>query len=150
MHNHEPDGYNCPFCKMVSGSLSNDPDVIYESELGFVCLGLRHHENSGPTVLVVPKAYYENIYDLPNEVLAHLAVLSKNVAIAVRQMPGVEGVTVWQNNEPCGTQDVWHYHVHVKGRIAGDNVYKASPILTPECTKVEWTTILTQLLENVE
>jgi len=148
MHNHEPDGYNCPFCRMVAGGLGSDSEVIYESELGFACLGLHNHENSGPTVLIISKTHYENIYELPTEVLQDLAVLSQTIAVAIRKMPGIEGVTVWQNNEPCGTQGVWHYHAHVKGRMAGDSVYKAPPIQTPEHMKLEWAIMLSQILKN--
>lgn len=28
-----------------------------------------------------------------------------------------------QHNEPDGNQDVWHFHVHVFPRYAGDNLY---------------------------
>jgi len=35
-----------------------------------------------------------------------------------------DGVTVWQSNEPAGTQTVWHYHVHVSPRFAGDGYFR--------------------------
>jgi histidine triad (HIT) family protein len=34
-----------------------------------------------------------------------------------------DGVSVRQHNEPVGNQDVWHYHLHVTPRYAGDDFY---------------------------
>jgi histidine triad (HIT) family protein len=32
-----------------------------------------------------------------------------------------------QHNEPAGNQDVWHYHMHVFPRYAGDDLYFTRP-----------------------
>ncbi len=34
-----------------------------------------------------------------------------------------EGTSIRQHNEPAGGQDVWHLHVHVFPRYAGDRLY---------------------------
>jgi diadenosine tetraphosphate (Ap4A) HIT family hydrolase len=33
---------------------------------------------------------------------------------------GTKGITIWQDNEPVGFQDVWHFHMHVKSRLEND------------------------------
>lgn len=35
-----------------------------------------------------------------------------------------DGVSSRQYNEPCGNQDVWHYHLHVFPGYKNDNLYK--------------------------
>jgi histidine triad (HIT) family protein len=36
---------------------------------------------------------------------------------------GCDGTSTRQHNEPAGNQDVWHYHMHVFPRYAGDRLY---------------------------
>jgi histidine triad (HIT) family protein len=43
---------------------------------------------------------------------------------------GCDGTSVRQHNEPAGDQDVWHYHLHVFPRYAGDDLYRSSARLT--------------------
>lgn len=35
-----------------------------------------------------------------------------------------DGVSSRQHNEPCGSQDVWHYYLHVFPRYKNDELYK--------------------------
>ncbi len=44
----------------------------------------------------------------------------RRVALAIRTGYPRDGVTVLQNNEPAGDQDVWHLHTHVISRYTGD------------------------------
>jgi histidine triad (HIT) family protein len=75
-------------------------------------------------VLVVPRAHHENLYDVPDELLARVAILAKQVAVAMKQAYGCHGTSLRQHNEPAGGHDVWHYHVHVFPRWAGDALYR--------------------------
>ena len=43
-----------------------------------------------------------------------------------------DGVSIRQHNEPAGNQDVWHYHLHVFPRYAGDGLYGSQKELLPE------------------
>ena len=36
-----------------------------------------------------------------------------------------DGISTRQHNEPAGNQDVWHYHLYVFPRYAGDGLYSA-------------------------
>jgi histidine triad (HIT) family protein len=45
------------------------------------------------------------------------------VALAFKAVYDCDGVSTRQHNEPGGTQDVWHYHVHVFPRYTGDSLY---------------------------
>jgi histidine triad (HIT) family protein len=133
VHNHEPDDYACPFCRLVGGLHDlrgvNDPrDVIRRTELATAFVSPRWWPNNHGHVLVVPNAHHENLYDLPPEYGHAVHDLVREVAIGIRSTYGCDGTSVRQHNEPAGYQDVWHYHVHVFPRYHGDELY-LSPAL---------------------
>ena len=41
-----------------------------------------------------------------------------------------------QHNEPAGYQDVWHYHVHVFPRYAGDELYATRDVYWPSADEM--------------
>lgn len=128
MFNQEPINYHCPFCRIQKAGLHNDSDFVYESQNVFVVMALHQHEGSGPTVLVIPKAHIENLYGISDELLCEISKVSKLVAIKMRELWPIQGITVWQHNESAGFQDVWHFHTHIKGRFENDNLYSAKNI----------------------
>jgi histidine triad (HIT) family protein len=126
---HQPDEYQCPFCVVVGGqddpdTLTKQADVVYRdaSATAFIAAGW-WPANAGH-VLVVPNGHYENIYDIPDEILAAVQVVGKRIATAIRATYGCDGTSFRQHNEPHGDQEVWHYHLHVFPRYAGDELYR--------------------------
>jgi histidine triad (HIT) family protein len=71
--------------------------------------------------------HYENLYELPAEAGHAVHDLVRDVAIAIRCTYGCDGVSTRQHNEPAGSQDAWHYHVHVFPRYSGDALYTSRP-----------------------
>ncbi|UAB73895.1 HIT family protein [Vibrio sp. SCSIO 43132] len=138
MYNHEPKNYLCPFCRMSQNGISQENDIVYEADNVFACISLDHHENSGPTFLVVPKLHVENIYYITDELLSEIMRVAKSIAIQARELWDTDGITIWQHNEPSGSQDVWHLHVHVKCRFAGDNLYASKNIKTEDALRNSW------------
>jgi histidine triad (HIT) family protein len=45
------------------------------------------------------------------------------LALTMKTVYGCDGVSTRQHNEPAGSQDVWHYHLHVIPRYKDDNYY---------------------------
>ena len=74
-------------------------------------------------VIIIPNAHYENIFDLPAEYGTPIQRLAQALALAMKQAYRCDGISTRQHNEPAGNQDVWHYHLHVFPRYAGDNLY---------------------------
>ncbi len=70
---------------------------------------------------------YENLYIIPDEVLCAVHRFSKRLAVAFKRVYRCDGVLLWQHNEPAGSQDVWHYHLHVIPRFEGDGFYAVLP-----------------------
>jgi histidine triad (HIT) family protein len=123
---HEPPDYECPFCRLQRGVLSehNQPgDIVAVTELAFARVSPKWWPRNPGHVLVVPREHHENLYDLPTKVGHAVWDLTQEVAAAMRASYGCEGVSTRQHNEPAGGQDVWHLHLHVFPRYAGDELY---------------------------
>ncbi len=71
-------------------------------------------------MLVVPAAHVANIYEIEHDLGGALVVTVSLVARALKQVWGADGVTVRQNNDLAGGQDVFHLHFHVVPRFEDD------------------------------
>ena len=136
MHNHEPDGYLCPFCRIIAGaknSLANT-DVIHQDETVTALLSFYRWEKNPLDILVVPNQHFENLYNLPLELAPALHRVTRAMALVLKGYTRCEGVSTRQHNEPAGNQDVWHYHVHIIPRFEGDRFYedRKRPFPAPE------------------
>lgn len=74
-------------------------------------------------MVVIPKEHYENVYDIPDNILSEVYITAKKIAIAMKTTYQCEGTSMRQHNEPAGNQDVWHFHTHVFPRFKGDDLY---------------------------
>ena len=70
----------------------------------------------------------------------------RRVAVAIRTGYPCDGVTVRQNNEPAGGQDVWHLHTHVIPRYIGDGKYLGVPVRADDCDRARYAARLRELL----
>lgn len=128
MHNHAPEGYQCPFCLLVEGIenehvLSVQSDVVYHDEAVTAIISSHQWLNNHGNVVVVPNQHHENIYDLPVRYAENIHRIARLLALAMKAVYGCDGVSTRQHNEPAGNQDVWHYHLHVTPRYHGDGFY---------------------------
>ena len=58
-----------------------------------------------------------------------------------------EGTSFRQHNEPGGDQEVWHYHLHVFPRYAGDDLYGSEARLTAPEERAPYAERLRQALK---
>ncbi|MFB7719877.1 HIT family protein [Nocardia sp. NPDC056100] len=131
VHNHEPTGYQCPFCFLLDGGetpLDGPRDIVLRTRLATAFTASRWWPNNRGHVLVIPNAHHENLYDLPPEFGHAVHDVVREIAIAMRAAYDCDGVSTRQHNEPDGGQDVWHYHVHVFPRYRDDNLYGSKPL----------------------
>jgi histidine triad (HIT) family protein len=125
---HAPPDYVCPFCVIVAGGDNRAPystqsDVVLRGAHATAFINARWWPNNPGHVLVVPNAHIENIYELVPAVAAHVHEVARQVALAFKHVYACDGVSTRQHNEPAGYQEVWHYHLHVFPRYAGDGLY---------------------------
>lgn len=128
MFNHAPEGYVCPFCRIASQSWSDElqtraSDVVWRDDGVTAFVASHQWPNNHGHVLVIPNAHFENVYDLPLEAATAIHACVRSVALAMKATYGCDGTSTRQHNEPAGNQDVWHHHVHVFPRYAGDDLY---------------------------
>jgi histidine triad (HIT) family protein len=127
MHNHAPAGYICPLCLIAKGRPTNrgdqEADVVWRGALGTVFVSGKWWRASPGHAIVIPNEHIENLYDMPAPVGHAMFDLMQVTAMALKETYRCDGTSVRQHNEPAGNQDVWHYHLHVFPRYAGDNLY---------------------------
>ncbi len=109
---------DCIFCKIASNEAPSEK--IYENGkvLSFLSIG---PVNKGHA-LVIPKEHYENIFDIPEELLKNVIVAAKKVAKAVMESTGAEGISISQSNHHAGGQVVFHIHFHIMPRYRNDGL----------------------------
>ena len=151
-HSHAPAGYACPFCLFLEDTGhpavgSRKQDLVYRDDevAAFVCL--RQWPGTPGHVLVVPRAHWENVYDLPVSLAAPLQRLVGRLARAMKEAYGCDGVSTRQHNEPAGGQDVWHYHTHVFPRYADDGLYGSEGRTMPAAERAAYAARLRRAME---
>ncbi len=112
---------NCPFCSIASGKTT--ASIVYEDATVLAFMDM-NPANLGHT-LVVPREHWENIYEVPEKVLAEVVGVVKRVSGAVKKTVGAEGISILQLNGRAAGQSVMHFHVHVIPRFRGDHISKA-------------------------
>ncbi len=130
MYNHEPEGYDCPFCEIASrleNPRTRHDDLIFHDDRVTAFINIARWPNNPGNAIVIPNAHFENIYDLPLEYATAIHDLARAIALAMKSTYPCDGISTRQHNEPAGNQDVWHYHLHVFPRYLNDQFYFTSP-----------------------
>ena len=109
---------SCIFCKIVNKQVP--ASLIYEDNEALAFLDIRPL-NEGHT-LVIPKGHYENIFDVPEDIVCHVHKLVKRLAIAIKAVTKADGITIIQQNGQAAGQEVFHLHVHVVPRYSGQKL----------------------------
>lgn len=108
----------CIFCKIVSGDIPSSQVYADDKVVAFLDLA---PAAVGHT-LVIPRAHYATLFDVPFELAPALLAASQRVGRALMEELGAEGINVWQNNHAAAGQMVFHAHWHVVPRYTGDGL----------------------------
>ncbi|MEK7568931.1 MAG: HIT family protein [Patescibacteria group bacterium] len=106
----------CLFCKIIAGEIPTQK--VYEDEHTLAFLDI-HPVNIGHT-LVIPKVHHTNLYDTPDETLAHIMTVVKKLSIAIKSAMNADGINIEMNNDPVAGQIIFHTHLHIVPRFEGD------------------------------
>ncbi len=109
---------SCVFCRIVRREAP--ASILHEDDEVLAFLDIRPL-NEGHT-LVIPKRHYENIYDMPDDLVANIYKLVKRLAVAVKAATKADGITIIQQNGHAAGQEVFHLHVHVVPRFEGQKL----------------------------
>jgi histidine triad (HIT) family protein len=123
----------CIFCKLVAGQIPSTR--VYEDEhtLAFMDIG---HVNPGHTLVAVKK-HAANLLELQEEQAAAVARTCSRVSRAIQAAFKPEGLSVYQANGKAAGQTVFHYHVHLLPRHAGDGMDLVWPVKNPPREQLE-------------
>ena len=135
---------NCVFCNLANGIW--DSATLYEDDDFRVILDL------GPAsrghALILPKAHYANIYEIPEELAAQAIVLAKKMAGIMTEALNCDGFNIVQNNGEAAGQTVFHFHMHLIPRYKDDKAgFGWNTGELDETTKQE---VLTKVLAKME
>ncbi|MBC7802679.1 MAG: HIT family protein [Candidatus Parcubacteria bacterium] len=124
---------DCVFCKIVAGQIPSTRVHEDEHTLAFMDIG---QVNPGH-VLVTVKKHAASIFALDDTQAAAVARTSAQIARAVEAAFKPEGLSVYQANGKAAGQTVFHYHVHLLPRHAGDGMELTWPVKNPPRDKLE-------------
>ena len=109
---------NCIFCKIANGEIPSA--TLYEDDKFRVILDL------GPAskgqALILPKAHYADIYEIPEDLAGEAYQLAAKMAKKMTAALGCDGFNIVQNNKEVAGQTVFHFHMHLIPRYVGDQV----------------------------
>jgi histidine triad (HIT) family protein len=124
----QPEGYRCPFCRVAAGenlrdNFTKQSDVVFHDGTLTAFVSSAWWPANPGNVLVVPNDHYENVYNIPDAILAAVQIMGKRIALALTATCNCDGMSFRQHNGPGSDQEVWHYHLHVFPRYRGDDLY---------------------------
>ena len=108
------------FSKIVSGDI---PALkIYEDQATLAFMDIS--PASRGHALVISKDEHADLFTIPPETLAAVALTVQRVALGLRAALRPDGINIIQNNGAAAGQTVYHYHVHIIPRWEGDNAVR--------------------------
>lgn len=107
---------DCIFCKIVAGEIPATKVDEDERTIAFMDISpaTRGH------ALVIPREHARDIHEIDPEDLAAVARTAQRVAKRAKANLHADGVNLLQSSGEHAWQTVFHLHVHVIPRYAGD------------------------------
>ena len=112
MH-RDPD---CIFCKILDGELPST--VIDEDERTVAIMDINPATRGH--ALVIPRSHSKDLLEIESEDLSAVALAAQRLAGRVAERLGADGVNLINSCGSLAWQTVFHFHVHVIPRYAGD------------------------------
>lgn len=110
---HDPD---CLFCKIVQQEV---PATVVDEDARTLAFMDISPANPGH-LLVIPKDHARDLLEIPAEDLAAVAAMGQRQAQRVKEVLGADGVNLLNSCGADAWQTVFHFHLHVIPRYAGD------------------------------
>ena len=108
----------CIFCEIVAGRAP--AQRVHEDELTVSFMDL--FPAAPGHVLVVPKRHYADLLGADEASLGRVIENSRCLALALKRALSPDGIGVHQLNGAAAGQTIFHYHMHLIPRRAGDPI----------------------------
>lgn len=109
---------DCIFCKIANGVFGSA--TVYEDEDFRAVLDIAPAAKGH--VLILPKKHMANLFEIDSEVASKALAVASRIASAQKKALGCDGINLLQNNGEAAGQSVFHLHIHLIPRYAGDKV----------------------------
>lgn len=123
---------DCAFCAIAAGE--KDQPVIAADEHTVAFLDARPVFKGH--ALVIPRAHYRTLADLPPELTGPLFARVQQLSAAMSALDGTDGCFIGVNNTV--NQSVPHLHVHVVPRTRRDGLRRTATMLAYACGHLFW------------
>jgi histidine triad (HIT) family protein len=107
---------DCVFCRIIVG----DAPAFVVAEDDRTVAFLDHGQAAEGHTLVIPRTHAADIWSICELDAAAVMTMVKRVAHLLDDRLAPDGLNITQSNRAAGWQDVFHFHVHVIPRWAGD------------------------------
>ena len=109
---------DCLFCKIINKEIP--ANIIYEDDkvLAFLDVSPVHKGHT----LIIPKEHHPNLLEMPDQSLAEVATTAQRLAKAIKEATNADGFNITQNNGAVAGQSIFHFHLHIIPRFAGDGL----------------------------
>lgn len=108
----------CVFCDIVAAKIPSW--IVYENKQ-VICFLPNKLEVYGHT-LIAPKAHYQDIYTVPQDLLESIIVTAKKLAIHYQNQIGSTGMNLLHASGIAAQQSVFHFHIHLIPRFNNDGL----------------------------
>jgi histidine triad (HIT) family protein len=107
---------DCLFCKIVAGEIP--ATIVAEDERTVAFMDINPATRGH--ALVVPRAHAADVFAIDPADLQAVALAAQRLARGARERLGADGVNLLNSNGAAAWQTVFHFHLHVIPRYAGD------------------------------
>ena len=109
---------DCLICRIVAGEVPSARVLETPEVVAFMDL----QQPRPGHVLVVPRAHYAGLPELPPELAAALMQAAQRVAGALYRTLYPDGISLTLADRPAAGQELMHVHLHLRPRAAGDGM----------------------------
>lgn len=106
----------CIFCRIIGGE--EMVSIVHEDSAVIAFMDIQP-ASVGHTLLVT-KAHYATLFDLPDDLAAHCITTAKWLGEGIKRATGAGAVNLFSANGRAGGQDVLHFHLHLIPVREGD------------------------------
>lgn len=132
----------CIFCKIIEKQIPNA--IIYEDNK-FLAFMDRYPINHGHSLLV-PKQHFNNILEMPKELVGELYSMVPFLANAIIKTIDSDGFNINQNNGRSANQIIPHVHVHIVPRFSKEKIKGQWP--TRKIAKIDELEIIAKKIQT--
>jgi histidine triad (HIT) family protein len=127
----------CVFCQIVAGT--REATFVWRDEQ-CVAFGSIRPLQPGH-LLLVPRRHFADLYQLPEDLAAHLLPVASRLGRALKTTLQADGLTLLQNNEKAAGQSVFHFHLHLIPRFTDKEIFK-TVVEAPKASQQELESVL--------